>query len=171
MNKKTTLHFFSGKMAAGKSTLAKQLAKEENAILLIEDEWLKELYPEEIQTIPDYLKYSARLKIVIKKLVMSLLTDGVSVVMDFPANTKGQREWFREIFEQLDVPHTLHFVDKSDEVCKKQLRQRSKNLPESSAFTSEKEFDMITKYFQTPLDDENFNMQRYEEDVSSKEIN
>ncbi|NQY94782.1 MAG: ATP-binding protein, partial [Campylobacteraceae bacterium] len=41
MNKTTTLHFFSGKMAAGKSTLAKQLAKENNAILLIEDEWLK----------------------------------------------------------------------------------------------------------------------------------
>ncbi len=166
MNTNTTLHFFSGKMAAGKSTLAKQLAKEKNTILLCEDEWLKELYPEEIQTIPDYLKYSARLKIVIKKLVSSLLTDGVSVVMDFPANTKGQRAWFREIFEKLDVAHTLHFVDKSDEVCKKQLRLRSKNLPEGSAFTSEKDFDMITKYFQSPIDDENFNMQRYVENVN-----
>jgi len=166
MNTETTLHFFSGKMAAGKSTLAKQLAKETNAILLCEDEWLKELYPSEIHTIPDYLKYSARLKIVIKKLVMSLLIDGVSVVMDFPANTKGQREWFREIFEQLNIAHTLHFVDKSDEVCKKQLRQRSENLPEGSVFTSEKEFDMITKYFQSPLDDENFKVQRYVENVN-----
>jgi len=170
MNTETTLHFFSGKMAAGKSTLAKQLAKEENAILLCEDEWLKELYPQEIHTIPDYLKYSARLKIVIKKLVMSLLIDGVSVVMDFPANTKGQREWFREIFEKLNVDHTLHFVDKSDEVCKKQLRQRSQNLPEGSAFTSEKEFDMISKYFQSPIEDENFNVQRYEENRNSMEI-
>ena len=164
MNKKTTLHFFSGKMAAGKSTLSKQVAKEENAILFCEDEWLKELYSEEIQTIPDYLKYSARLKIVMKKLVMSLLIDGVSVVMDFPANTKEQRMWFREIFETLDVAHTLHFVDKSDAVCKKQLRERSENLPEGSAFTSEKEFDMITKYFQSPIDDENFNLKRYSED-------
>ena len=164
MNKKTTLHFFSGKMAAGKSTLSKQVAKEENAILFCEDEWLKELYSEEIQTIPDYLKYSARLKIVMKKLVMSLLIDGVSVVMDFPANTKEQRMWFREIFEKLDVAHTLHFVDKSDAVCKKQLRERSENLPEGSAFTSEKEFDMITKYFQSPIDDENFNLKRYSED-------
>jgi len=162
MENNTTLHFFSGKMAAGKSTLAKQLSKEENAILLVEDEWLKELYPKEIQTIPDYLKYSARLKIVIKKLVTSLLTDGVSVVMDFPANTKKQREWFRVIFEELDISHTLHFVNKSDEVCKQQLRQRSKNLPEGSAFTSEAEFDMITQYFQSPRDDEKFNIKRYD---------
>ena len=87
MNKKATLHFFSGKISAGKSTLAKQLAKKNNAILLIEDEWLKELYQEEIQTIPDYIKYSARLKIVMKKHVSSLLSNGITVVMDFPANT------------------------------------------------------------------------------------
>ena len=54
MNNKSTLHFFCGKMAAGKSTLAKTLAEKHNAILLVEDEWLSELYPEEITNIPDY---------------------------------------------------------------------------------------------------------------------
>ena len=171
MNKTTTLHFFSGKMAAGKSTLAKQLAKENNAILLIEDEWLKELYQEEIQTIPDYIKYSARLKTVMKKHVSSLLSNGISVVMDFPANTKNQRNWFLNIIEETKVEHTLHFVDKSDEVCKKQLRQRSENLPAGSAFTSEKEFDMITKYFQAPKSDENFNIQTYTENEKEMELN
>ena len=62
MNNKPTLHFFCGKMAAGKSTLAKTLAKKHNAVLLVEDEWLSELYPEEITNIPDYLEYSSRLK-------------------------------------------------------------------------------------------------------------
>ena len=34
MDKNTTLHFFCGKMAAGKSTLAKHLSEKYNAILL-----------------------------------------------------------------------------------------------------------------------------------------
>jgi len=171
MNNKTTLHFFSGKMAAGKSTLSKQLAKDKNAILLSEDEWLKELYKGEIKTIPDYVKYSSRLKTVIKKHVLSLLSNDITVVMDFPGNTKVQREWFRGIFKEANVPHTLHFVDKSDEVCKQQLLQRSEKLPEGTAFTSEKEFDMITKYFQAPNDEENFNIQRYEENIKAMVTN
>jgi len=38
MSEEITLHFFCGKMAAGKFTLAKTLADKNNAILLVEDE-------------------------------------------------------------------------------------------------------------------------------------
>ncbi|WP_237260292.1 AAA family ATPase [Thiomicrospira sp. S5] len=43
MNETGTLIFFSGKMGAGKSAYAKQLANELKAILLSEDEWLAAL--------------------------------------------------------------------------------------------------------------------------------
>ena len=39
------LIFFCGKMAAGKSTLAKQLAEREDAVLLVQDELLDTLFP------------------------------------------------------------------------------------------------------------------------------
>ncbi|MEQ8975070.1 MAG: AAA family ATPase [Coleofasciculus sp. C1-SOL-03] len=52
MNNQATLYLFCGKMAAGKSTLAKQLANDHNAILLVEDDLLSQLYPEEIIDIP-----------------------------------------------------------------------------------------------------------------------
>ena len=158
---KTTLHFFCGKMAAGKSTLAKALAKTNHAILLIEDDWLSHLYPEEITDIPEYSKYSARLKNIVSGHVVSLLSHGVSVVLDFPANTKDQRNWFRGIYEQANALHTLHFVDVSNDICKRQLKERSKYTPEGSAFTSEAEFDAITKYFQPPSEDEDFNIVRH----------
>ncbi|MCB1148027.1 MAG: AAA family ATPase, partial [Leptospiraceae bacterium] len=45
-----TLIFFCGKMGAGKSTLAKQIAEEINGILFSEDDWLAALYPTEIKT-------------------------------------------------------------------------------------------------------------------------
>lgn len=155
------LHFMCGKMASGKSTLSKELAKKYDAILLCEDDILLKLYPNEIKTISEYVEYSKRLKEMIKEHIVSMLTNGCNVVLDFPANTKAQREWFKEVFEEAWVKHTLHFIDKSDEVCKSQLAIRSKGLPKGAPFTTEKEFDMITKYFQMPEDSESFNIIRY----------
>ena len=157
----TTLHFFCGKMAAGKSTIAKKLAKKYNAILLIEDDWLSQLYPEEITDIPEYIKYGARLQNILSGHIVSLLSQGVTVVLDFPANTKDQRNWFRAIYEQANASHTLHFVDVSDDICKQQLKERNKDRPDGSAFTSGAVFDAITKYFQAPLENEGFNIIRY----------
>ncbi len=62
MNKQASLTFFCGKMGAGKSTKAQALAQQTDAILLSEDHWLATLYPDEINTFDDYIKYSTRLK-------------------------------------------------------------------------------------------------------------
>lgn len=56
----------------------------------------------------------------------------------------------------------LHYIDASDELCKRQLKQRSKALPAGSAWTSDAEFDLVTAYFQPPADDEHFNVMRRE---------
>ncbi len=159
---KTTLHFFCGKMAAGKSTLAKKLAEKHQAILLVEDEWLETLYPEEITSIPDYINYSSRLKEVLIEHIKTILQSGVSVVLDFPANMKNQRLWFRSLIDDSGVEHTLHYVDKSDDVCKQQLKLRSQGKPEGTAFTTNEEFDAISQYFQAPKISENFNIVKCE---------
>lgn len=163
MNKNVTLHFFCGKMAAGKSTLAKKLAQKHEAVLLVEDDWLTELYPDEILTIAEYVKYSTRLKTLFSNHIKSLLSKDVSVVLDFPGNTKEQRGWFRSLFEANNTHHVLHYVDKSDELCKQQLKQRSQNKPQGTVFTTDEEFDAITKYFQAPVEAERFNVLKYKE--------
>jgi thymidine kinase len=56
------LYFMCGKMAAGKSTHAKELAQTRNAVLLIQDEFLGTLYAGDIRTIQDFVKYSARVE-------------------------------------------------------------------------------------------------------------
>jgi predicted kinase len=86
------LIFFCGKMGAGKSTKSFQIAKERNAILLSEDEWLESLYPNKIRSSGDYIKYSNKLKPLVKSLVQNMLKVGSNVVMDFPANTASQRK-------------------------------------------------------------------------------
>jgi predicted kinase len=152
------LIFFCGKMAAGKSTLASALAKGENAILLVQDDLLTALYPGEILTVPDFTKRSSQLRNALAPQIAALLSKGVSVVLDFPANTQSQRAWFRELFESAGVPHELHFIDVSDALCKRQLASRSQHLPPDTKWTTEDEFDTITAYFQPPADNEGFNV-------------
>lgn len=157
-----TLYFMCGKMAAGKSTRARQLAREHDAILLEQDHFVATLFPGDITDIPSFIEYSTRLKDALSPLIVSLLGRGTSVVLDFPGNTRRQRQWFRDLFERAGVPHELHYVEASDDVCKRQLAQRSQGLPEGTAWTTEAEFDAITAYFQPPADDEGFTIVRVE---------
>lgn len=156
------MYFMCGKMAAGKSTYARELARTKNAVLLIQDEFLDTLYSGEIRSIEDFVKYSARVRDALSPHIQDLLTRGVSVVLDFPGNTRVQRQWFRQILESANVEHELHFIDAPNDLCKRQLKQRSAALPAGSPWTTDAEFDAITAYFQAPVDDEKFNVIRHE---------
>ncbi|MGA7625259.1 MAG: ATP-binding protein [Candidatus Acidiferrales bacterium] len=162
MNTSAKLMFLCGKMAAGKSTLARDLAKREDAILLAQDELLEALFPGEITDLQGFVKCSSRLRSALAPHVCTLLSRGISVVLDFPGNTKAQRVWFRELVERANVAHELHFVDTSDALCKAQLTDRSKNLPAGARWTTEAEFAAITAYFQSPSEDEHFNVVHHE---------
>jgi predicted kinase len=162
MNTSAKLIFLCGKMAAGKSTLARDLAKRENAILLVQDEFLDALFPGEITDLPAFVKCCSRLKSALTPHVGALLSRGISVVLDFPGNTKAQRVWFRELIERASVAHELHVVDASDALCKGQLAERSESLPAGAPWTTEAEFAAITAYFQPPSEDEHFNVVRHE---------
>ena len=62
-----------------------------------------------------------------------MLSAGTNVVMDFPANTLSQRDWFRSIFSEIEAPHNLVYIDLSNEVCLKQIEKRRKEQPERMA--------------------------------------
>ena len=162
MPKAGTLYVLCGKMAAGKSTLARELAQRSAGILLVQDDWLDHLYPGEITDVPVFAKFSARLRAALADHICALLSRGTSVVLDFPGNTRTQRAWFRELFERANADHELHFIDIPDELCKAQLKQRSRDLAEGAAWTTDAEFDAITKFFQPPTTDEGFNVIRHE---------
>ena len=158
MTQKGKLFFLCGKMAAGKSTLAKRLAERENAILLIQDELLDALFPGLIVNVASYLEYSGRINRMVGPQVAAILSKGVSVVLDFPANTRNQRGWFRGIIDSAGVGHELHFVDTPDAVCKAQLKARSAHLPAGTKWTTEEDFALVSSHFVPPAADEGFNV-------------
>jgi predicted kinase len=156
MEDSATLYFMCGKMASGKSTLAKLLASEHNAVLLSEDNWLSHLFPSEITDLKSYINCSTRLKNALSDHICELLRLDVSVVLDFPANTKGQREWFSQLIEISGVPHELHFVDATIETCKKQLRDRNAGSNAHLVMQDEATFDLLLGYFAAPEPEEGF---------------
>jgi predicted kinase len=161
------LFLLCGKMAAGKSTLARALARREKAVLLVQDEFLERLFPGEITDVPSFARCSTRLAAALSPLIGALLAQGTPIVLDFPGNTRTQRAWFRRLIDDAQVGHELHFVDVPDDVCKVQLKQRSRDLPDGSAWTTAAEFDAITAYFQPPSADEGFNVVRHAGGVES----
>lgn len=155
-----TLHMLCGKIAAGKSTLARQLGTAERTVTLSEDGWLAALYPGEIGSIPDYLRCSGRLQSVLVPHVAALLRAGLSVVLDFPANTVAQRAWMRDVLERSGAAHRMHLLDVPDAVCLERLRARNAAGTHPFAVTEE-QFRRITAAFVPPSEDEVFTVVRH----------
>ena len=92
--------------------------------------------------------------------IVQVLRQGVSVVLDFPANTPASRQWMRGLFERAGVGHRLHFLDVPDDVCKARLRAR--NAAGTHAFNaSDAEFDLFTSYFVPPSPAEGFRIEAH----------
>lgn len=149
------LHLLCGKIAAGKSTLAARLAKAEGAILLSEDAWLAALYGDEMKTLADFVHYSGRLRGIMEPHVASLLRTGVSVVLDFAANTVETRAWMRRILDATGARHKLHVLTPPDEVCLARLRARNARGEHPFAAT-EAQFERVSKHFVPPSEEEGF---------------
>jgi len=155
------LHFFCGKAGAGKSTVARAVAQSAQATLISEDVWLARLYADQMQTFEDYRRLSVRLKTVVGPLVVELLRSGRNVVLDFPANTRVSRAWFRSICEEAGAAHVLHHVDSTDDTCMARIRLRNEERPEGSHHLTPDQFAYISSFFEPPAQDEGFEIKGY----------
>lgn len=157
-----TLYLFCGKIASGKSTLASVLEKQKIHIRLNEDEWLSTLYPNKINTPQDFKIKSGRLEAILKGHLVQLLKSGISVVLDFHANTHIRRKWMMDIIKESNCEHELHFFDISNEACKRRLRQRNA-IGEHAYQASDEMFDQFEKYFEAPSKNEGFKIMLHTE--------
>lgn len=154
------LHLITGKIAAGKSTLAAKLAAETGGLVLAEDQWLTTLYPAQITSLDDYRRESERLRAAIAPLIVDLLRRGLTIILDFPANTVASRTWMRGLADTAGITATLHFLDLPDDICRARLHAR--NAAGTHAYqASDAEFDQFTAHFVPPHADEGFMIVRY----------
>jgi predicted kinase len=159
---RATLYCIYGTIAAGKTTLARKLAAQHGAVLLCEDEWLVRLEAE-IASFDDFRRQARRLRAAIGPHVVELLRLGISVALDFAANTVNDRAWIRSLFEAANAAHELHVIDVPEEVCRARLRARNANKPEGLYFGSvpEEMFEPVSRLIVPPSDAEGFNVIRH----------
>lgn len=146
---KPTLHLLCGKIASGKSTLSAELAARPMMVIISEDQWLGRLYVGEMDSVADYVRCSAKLRDAIAPHLVALLKAGMSVVLDFPANTLANRQWMKGIVEASGADNQLHYLDVPDDICKARLRARNQAGEHDFAAT-DAQFDFITSHFVPP---------------------
>jgi predicted kinase len=146
-----TLHLIAGKIGSGKSTLAARLGGSRRTVVISEDQWLAALYGDVIHSVADYARYAERLRNAMEPHVIGLLGNGLSVVLDFPANTVAVRSWMHTLVSRAGCAHRLHYLDVPDDICH----------PFSA---TEEQFDRITQHFVEPSADEGFDIVLYRHD-------
>jgi predicted kinase len=149
-----------GKIAAGKSTLSARLGAAPATIVVVQDHWMARLWPDELRSVADYGRHVARLRAAMGPHVVELLRSGLSVVLDWPANTLVSRRWMRGIFEAAGSAHRLHVLDVPDGVCLARLQARNAS-GRHDYMVSEAEFAEFTRYFEPPTPEEGFHVVVY----------
>jgi predicted kinase len=152
-----TLHFICGKAGAGKTTLARSLARTHGAVVFCEDEWIDTL-GFVIRSLDDYERASLKCRNLVGPLAKELLRLGVSVVFDFAGNTTADRQWARVIFEEAGAEHALHVIEADDARCLANIHRRNDEKPEGIfwGYVSDETFHEVTAYFEPPRAEEGF---------------
>ena len=159
VSNKGLLVFLCGKMGAGKSHKATELARVHNAVLISEDIWLASHFPGQISSFQDYLMFSRQIRPFIRNHVREILGTGTSVVLDFPANTASQRTWHRETATEIGAPYRLIYLKADDGLCLRQIAKRRQEQPERAAFDTDEIFYQVTRFFEEPGPEEFLEME------------
>lgn len=113
-----------GKICCGKTTYAKKLCAETNAVLLSVDEIMLSLFDqccgEKLHT-----EYEQRLKKYLLNKSLELISKDIDVILDWGFWTKNERESVKEFFKSRDIRYEMHYIDISEDEWKRRLYKRN----------------------------------------------
>ncbi|WP_374443023.1 AAA family ATPase [Stella sp.] len=155
-----TLFMLCGRIAAGKSTLAARLAQRPATILVAQDRFMASLWPDEIRNIEDYARVSPRLREAMGDHLAAILRADLSIVLDWPANTRLVRAWMRTVFEGGDADHELHVVDIDDGERRARLALRNAS-GQHEYQVDDATLALFDRHFEPPEPSEGFRIIRH----------
>jgi predicted kinase len=144
-----TLHLMCGLPGSGKTTLAKQLEQEHNAVRLSPDEWMA-------QIVGDGYDESRRagVEAVQWKLAQRLLSFDIDVILENGFWTRAERDLYRVGAKTAGATVRLHYQDVTADELKRRLRERNEDVPEDAFYIPDANIDAWALEFEPPAPDE-----------------
>jgi len=141
-----TLHLMVGLPCSGKTTEAKLLEKEYNALLLTTDKCHIKLFGNIIGI--DHDKKHENVEEILWEIAKRVLTLGVDVILDFGFWGKMERLYFKKMAKDLDVKFKIHFMDVSKDELYKRLEKRNMEQSEEAFIIPIENMDKYIEMFQ-----------------------
>lgn len=115
-----------GKLCSGKSTYARRLAKELDAVILSVDEITLAVFRNEAGDMLD--EYVRRIQEYLYGKSLEIAAAGTDVVLDWGFWTSSEREYARSFYRQHGVECELHYLDITDELWKQRIAERNESV-------------------------------------------
>src|SRR5512135_1765731 len=119
-----TLHLMVGLPCSGKTTLARKLEAERQALRLTPDEWQVRLFGQDVGQ-PEHGARHDLIEAIMWDVAARALALGTSVILDFGFWARAEREDFRLRAKQLGCASEVHFLDVPAEELMRRLEMRN----------------------------------------------
>ena len=148
-----TLHLMVGLPCSGKTTYARQLASQTNALLLTLDAWHLELFGDDVGH-EDHDTRHQRIENVMWDVAKHVLALGGDVVLDYGCWARAERDDYRHRSKELGVDFKLHHMDVPYPELYRRLEIRNRSPAEGVFVIPRTEMDRYIAIFQPPTEDE-----------------
>ena len=149
------IYAVAGQIGSGKTSFARKLAQEKNALFFSTDKWIANLGVP-IGSHENYAKYYNGIRDRIYEVATQALNHGVPVVFDFGVNQSKGRKGLQKFANAVGAVLEIYHITVPIEVCRERVHERNKNKPQGifSFEFSDEDFDIISKNYDAPGADE-----------------
>ncbi len=144
-----------GKICCGKSTYARKIQENRNAVILSIDEITLAMFPEGAGEMHD--TYVSRAEQYLLALSLQILRSGTDVILDWGLWTRAQRDRLRAFYTGHGVKNEIHYLRLSPEEWERRIRGRNAEQKEEEPqayFVDEGLLRKVESMFEEPSDTE-----------------
>lgn len=162
---KPIAYLICGFIGSGKTTFARKLEKEIGVVRFTKDEWMVKIFgnsfsKDNFQN-DKFHEYDGKMTKLATEIALRFLKTGTSVIIDDGFWYKKQRDEMRQQLKDIGAVAKFYFIDTPVDLMKARTVKRSENPQLDSFYITEQEFNDYLKMFQSPTEDEEFELIKY----------